>query len=508
MCHADADLVAAGVGRLVAEDDQVGRLGLGLDHLDERGRRRLRVPVGAVGLEQDRAVGAERHRVAQLLLGLGRAERHHRRRAAVGLDDPHRLLDAALLVRADREAEVAGLDRALVLGEDDLAAGQRHALDADEDVHHDRMRLFSGSKIGVDPATATVTGNRSAMYSTASSAALDRVLGRQVGHQDVLADRRRRAGRGHERAAALAVDQRRAVAGHDRLAAEHEARHAGRGRVVVDRERAHDRRRLLLAVAHVRLLADEVLVLDLPPRHVGLDDVVLGVELEAERAVALLDPPGRAVDADPGGHDAVRLAGLPDRVPQPRALLDRHVQLPPEVADVGDAGSRAPAAGRSRSCGSGRTGSPRATRRRWSGSTRMSRARGPQSPSVVHADVRSVTCALPSSGAWSATHLRSAMPCRPPVTKRKCSSREPQDREVGAEAAARRQQRRVDDAPDRHVHLAHRDLLHGRERARAGDVEDAERAQVEDRRAVAHRQVLGVDDRRPPARVPLRRAGR
>ena len=78
--------------------------------------------------------------------------------AAAGLDDPHGLLDAALLVRADREAEVAGLDRALVRGEDHLAAGQRHALDADEDVHQDRMRVFSGSKIGVEPATATVTG--------------------------------------------------------------------------------------------------------------------------------------------------------------------------------------------------------------------------------------------------------------------------------------------------------------------------------------------------------------
>ena len=80
---------------------------------------------------------------------------------------------------------------------------------------------------------------------------------------------------------------------------------------------------------------------------------------------------------------------------------------------------------------------------------------------------------------------------------------EPQDREVGPEAAARREQRRVDGAPDRHVHLAHGDPLDGVERAVAGDVEDAERRQVEHRRALAHGQVLGVDDRRPPARVPL-----
>jgi hypothetical protein len=54
----------------------------------------------------DRPVDADRHRVAQLLLGLGRPEREDDRLAAVRLDEPHRLLDAALLVRADREAEV------------------------------------------------------------------------------------------------------------------------------------------------------------------------------------------------------------------------------------------------------------------------------------------------------------------------------------------------------------------------------------------------------------------
>src|SRR6266850_1227813 len=53
---------------------------------------------------------------------------------------------------------------------------------------------------------------------------------------------------------------------------------------------------------------------------------------------------------------------------------------------------------------------------------RMSRARGPHRPSVVHDEVRSVICAEPSSGRWSAYHLRSAMPCAPPVTTRKRSS--------------------------------------------------------------------------------------
>ena len=53
---------------------------------------------------------------------------------------------------------------------------------------------------------------------------------------------------------------------------------------------------------------------------------------------------------------------------------------------------------------------------------RMSRARGPQSPSVVQLEVRSKICALPSSGRWSRYHLKSAMPCAPPVTTRKWSS--------------------------------------------------------------------------------------
>ena len=53
---------------------------------------------------------------------------------------------------------------------------------------------------------------------------------------------------------------------------------------------------------------------------------------------------------------------------------------------------------------------------------RISRALGPQSPIVVKAFVWSTICAVPPSGAWSANHLRSALPCRPPVTTRKCSS--------------------------------------------------------------------------------------
>src|SRR5262245_24551751 len=167
---AHADLVVARVGRLVAEHDQVeGAVDglLRLDRLLDRGRRRDGIPLAAVRLEQDRAVDADRHRVAELLLGRRGPERQHGRRAALLLDDPDRLLDAALLVRADRVAEEPGVDRLPVRGQDDAPSRLRHALHTDEDVH-DRMRMLSGSKSGVEPATATVTGYCSPRYSTSS----------------------------------------------------------------------------------------------------------------------------------------------------------------------------------------------------------------------------------------------------------------------------------------------------------------------------------------------------
>ena len=82
----------------------------------------------------DGPVDAERHRVAQLLLRFGGPSVSTTDSPPVRLDEPHGLLDAALLVRADREPEVPRLDRLRVLGEDDPAAGERHALDADEEL--------------------------------------------------------------------------------------------------------------------------------------------------------------------------------------------------------------------------------------------------------------------------------------------------------------------------------------------------------------------------------------
>ena len=174
------------------------------------------------------------------------------------------------------------------------------------------------------------------MYSTASSSPIDRALGREIAHQDVLADRWPRSGARDVGPPALAVDQRLTLRRHDRLVAEHVAPDAGGRCVVVDRQRAHHGSLLLLPVAQVRFPADELLVLGLAPGHPGLDDVVVGLEFRPVGAVALLEPSRGAVDADAGGNDAVRRAGLRNDLPQARSLLDRDVELPAEIAHIRD----------------------------------------------------------------------------------------------------------------------------------------------------------------------------
>src|ERR1035437_519850 len=119
----------------------------------------------------DRPVDSERHRVAKLLDGLRWAERQDHRLASVRLNQPDGLFDTALLVRAHGEPEVTRLQGLPVTCEDHPPSGERHTLGADQNPErHERMRWFSGSKTGVGPATATVTGYSSPMYSTARPA--------------------------------------------------------------------------------------------------------------------------------------------------------------------------------------------------------------------------------------------------------------------------------------------------------------------------------------------------
>ena len=109
----------------------------------------------------NRPVNAERHRVPELLDRLRRAKRQNDRIALIRLDQADSLFDAALLVRAHREAEVLRVDGAGVVCEQDPPPGDRHSLDAGRDPHlssYDLMRVFSGSNSGAAPATATETG--------------------------------------------------------------------------------------------------------------------------------------------------------------------------------------------------------------------------------------------------------------------------------------------------------------------------------------------------------------
>ena len=157
-------------GRLVAEQHEVERL-LGLEISDRPGEcptRALRIPV-VVLHEQYRSLHSDAHRIAQLLLGLRRAEREHRRLTTELLDELCGHLDRALLVRARRERQVGVVDPLSVVGDVDASARRGHAFDTDEDLHRARhsgsvfIRSSVGSNSGRLPTLATRTGNCSFM---------------------------------------------------------------------------------------------------------------------------------------------------------------------------------------------------------------------------------------------------------------------------------------------------------------------------------------------------------
>ena len=122
-------------------------------------------------------------------------------------------------------------------------------------------------------------------------------------------------------------------------------------------------------------------------------------------------------------------------------------------------------------------------------------------------EVASYSCAEPSAGQVVDEPLAIAHPVRAAGHDPEVVPPEPHDREVRLDAARLVEQRRVDDAPVRDVHLGHGHPLDVVERAWPGDVEDRERREVHHPDPVAHREVLGVDDRRPPARLPFGLAG-
>jgi hypothetical protein len=106
--------------------------------------------------------------------------------------------------------------------------------------------------------------------------------------------------------------------------------------VALHREGAEDGGGLLLPGLLQRFLPDEIEGFDLRPGESRFDRVVLALELRPHEPVALLDAPGGPVDAGAHRHDPEFLAGLPQPVPHRQSLFGRDIDLPSEVADVGD----------------------------------------------------------------------------------------------------------------------------------------------------------------------------
>ena len=134
---ANTHLETAGIGRLVAEHDQVeGFVALEFpDRGGDRLRRALGIPLVGVGLDEHTMGRADRDCVAQLLLGITRAQREHGDFAAVLFDELHGTFDSALLVRARGEPEVGGIDVLPVGGHVDLCARRGHPLHTAENLH-------------------------------------------------------------------------------------------------------------------------------------------------------------------------------------------------------------------------------------------------------------------------------------------------------------------------------------------------------------------------------------
>src|SRR5205823_10293285 len=202
----------------------------------------------------------------------------------------------------------------------DLAGRGRDALDADEDVHGRPVSAPHAGVLRVEERRWADDGDRgrvllAEIFDRQLGAGL-RLLRRKEAHQDRLADRRARPGAGDVRTSPVPVDEALALRGQHRLAAHHEALEARARRVVVDRQGAERDCGRLGALLEIDFLADEVLWLDLGPGETGFHQVELLLQLVAVGAVALLQPAGRAIDADPDRRDPMRLAGFPDRIPQ------------------------------------------------------------------------------------------------------------------------------------------------------------------------------------------------
>ena len=104
--------------------------------------------------------------------------------------------------------------------------------------------------------------------------------------------------------------------------------------------------------------------------------------------------------------------------------------------------------------------------------------------------VTSVATQWASSGMWRFSQARSRNTVADDVTTRNASLGEARDRQVGLDAAVAIEPLRVDDAARRHGHVVGRDALQYGLRVAALDADLAERREVEEADARAHRRVL------------------
>src|SRR6056297_2662174 len=103
-------------------------------------------------------IGADCELLADLFLNAIGAEGDQRDRPAVFLLELDGSLNRALLMRAECEAELVGVDGHPVLGQHDCAAERGIALDANADFHQLTIRSLFGSNSGVAPTRSTTTG--------------------------------------------------------------------------------------------------------------------------------------------------------------------------------------------------------------------------------------------------------------------------------------------------------------------------------------------------------------
>ena len=158
MGQADTRLRVRIVRAFRSQKDQVERCLVGLDGVTDRLCRSLRIDICGVGADPNRSISADGELLSNLFLDPLRPHRDQCHRPTVLFLQLHGCFHRALLVRAQSESELVGVDRHAVVGQHDGATEGRVSLDAYANVHQLRIRSLVGSNNGVAPTRSTTTG--------------------------------------------------------------------------------------------------------------------------------------------------------------------------------------------------------------------------------------------------------------------------------------------------------------------------------------------------------------